>query len=179
MDIVDIMKFIVSSQVFQYLVIKTLYLVYLLQCEDKVPWINGKPDKIIKLDDKSQLAQNGITLDDNLSKADYYMHIKDCKWVVVERKDQPARIEKAIEQIRSTIIQFRKIPKDVHDIIVVGEKIDIRERKIFGIDNQSKELYLKSSDSKRVPVEGMNLKFYTLKQVDEMRKNSYGNITGT
>jgi len=64
-------------------------------------------------------------------------------------------------------------------LVLNYNNIFVRESKIFGIDSQSKELYLKGSDSKRVPVEGMNLKFYTIRQVDALRKNSYGNLGGS
>lgn len=152
-----------------------------MKCENKVPWIDGKPHEIIKLDDKTQLMKHSISLDDNQSKADYFMQTPNVEWIVVERKDQPVRIERAISQIKSTVVQLRSSTnnKQVDDILVVGEKIDTREQRMYGVDKESNELYVKSANLRRVNVEGMNLKFYRIKEVEEMRARSHDDISRT
>ena len=71
-----------------------------LSCEDKVPWLYGKPDTLIKLDDDQQLLQNNLTLSPDLTRGDYYIHFSTCKWYVIERKEGRLRFEHKITQIK-------------------------------------------------------------------------------
>jgi hypothetical protein len=77
-----------------------------MSCADKVPWMDEKPYPIINLDDPSQMFRYKISLREGESKGDYYMCFKNHLWVVIERKDQPARVEKAINY---NYYQFRII----------------------------------------------------------------------
>lgn len=67
--------------------LSTLGVNHHLNCEDKVPWLYGKPDKLINLDDKQQLQQNNLALSLGLRRGDYFIHFSSCKWYVIERKD--------------------------------------------------------------------------------------------
>ena len=57
------------------------------KCEEKVPWIGGKPQELCNLDDPDQRSKFGIVLKDNLKKGDYLVKKHDSKWSIVERKD--------------------------------------------------------------------------------------------
>lgn len=139
-----------------------------LSSDHKVPWIEGPPDKVIDFDDDQEMTDNGITLTDGLRRGDYYAHYKSCKWMVVERKDRSGRIDHGITQIKSTVHQLKDKGFPVDGVILVVEKINPREASIYGVGSDN-ELFSKLSTArKKIPIDGMNLKFYTTIQVDQM-----------
>jgi hypothetical protein len=142
-----------------------------MSCRDKVPWLDGEPKDICKLDDKEQLKKHNIILDNSLKKGDYYVQRKDGSWVLVERKDGDSDIRKAIDQLKSTLNQLRTQNKVVSQLIVVFDKISKTESRLYQRNRQSKHLVNLSTPSKRqINIENMPLELYYSYEVNEMRQ---------
>lgn len=144
-----------------------------MSCEDEVPWIEGKPDRLIDLDDEQELQQNNIILDAGLRRGDCYIHFRSCRWYVIERTDGRVRFEYKISQIRSTVEQLLKRNScKVDGCVLVADRIHPNERLMYGVDKKNKEIFLKNStNKKRVDIYGMALQFYTTDEVDNLKGN--------
>lgn len=142
-----------------------------MSCEDKVPWLYGKPDRLIKLDDKQQLHENNLQLDTGLRRGDYYIHFNSCKWYVVERKEGKLRFEHKISQIKSTVEQLlHNNSRKVDGCVIVADKIHPNEKNLYGVDKRNKEIYLRNSvNRKKVEIYGMTVLFYTICEVNTLR----------
>src|SRR5690606_15228892 len=132
--------------------------------------------EICNLDDDNDLKRFGITLDQTLKKGDYYVHRNNCKWIVVERKDKPSRIEYTIRQISSTVEQLLKQGKPVHQVMVICEKISKNEGSAYGVleTNNGKFLYAKSSPKRNpISIHGMGLEYCSTNDVERMRRGRF------
>lgn len=144
-----------------------------MTCENDVPWLYGKPDRAVSLDDQTALHALGISLNTTNKKGDYYVHFNDCRWIVVERKDSPHRFFYAILQVKETVSQLREQGQRIDNVIVVTEKISKPESNAYGVDPATHEVYSKASPlRKRIPISGINLQYYTTQEVERLRRQN-------
>jgi hypothetical protein len=141
--------------------------------EDDIPWLEGRPDKIIDLDNYEEMKSNNIYLQNTSARGDYYSHFNSCKWMVIERKEGTHRFRHAITQVKSTALQLQSQGYRIDYIVIVLEKISKPESGIFGVDPNTHEVYSRLSQNKnKVSILGITLRFYKLNEVRRMREKS-------
>lgn len=105
----------------------------------KIPLIDGlRPNQDYVLDSASDLRKLGLPSQVQTKIADRYIHYQDCRFAVIEFKS--STIGKAIRQIEATVQMLAGVGKKVDLAIVVMDKPNKYEMRIYKRDRRSKEL---------------------------------------
>lgn len=95
----------------------------------KAPIIDGKkPDKQYDLDNESDLLKLGLDPKADLKIADKYAHYQNCKYAVIEFG---STLRKAVEQVESTVKRLSTLGKKIDIPIIVVDRLNRWEKRIF------------------------------------------------
>jgi len=111
-----------------------------------------------------------LNIPKNEAAADFYIHYRSCKYIVIEEGKKNKRIEKVIEQIRNSVNHIKHLGKRVDFIAFVYDQLNDQDSKNFSCKHN---ILWATIPTRAGPVEvgGLQLRCYQKSEIQRRRRN--------